>query len=930
MVYRQPHDQHLRNRVRLLGRLLGNVLIGHVGEHVYAVVEALRKGFLSLRLRGHPGRHARLEALIRGLDAPTLTQVVRAFSTYFSLANVAEEGFQHRERMQQIRRHGAFWTGTFHDTFAGFREGGLSAEELQALLDRAEYMPVFTAHPTEAKRLTVLEAHRRVFQLSLQLDQGELHPLEEAALEGRLEAEIQVLWKTDEVRPNRPTVADELRNGLYFFRESLFDTVPLLYRHIEAAVANTYGAAGGGVRVPTLLRFGSWIGGDRDGNPNVTAEVTALAVLEHARTAHEAYVARVARLSRQLSHSDRLCQPALAFLEGLARDLAASEAAGRDTHARFRHEPYRRKLYLVRDRLEGNLRRLDALALRLSDGESEPLPYPEATFLADLQGIRDSLATHGDANVADGELKDLLRLAETFGFHLVQLDLRQESGRHTEAVAEVLRARGTDYLALPEAERLALLAGLIAAEAPVPLDPAALGPGAAEVLRALETAGRMRAAVSPRAFGSYVISMTHHASHVLEVVFLARLAGLVEPRADGWACHLRVAPLFETIDDLERIAPVMEALLDNPVYREVLRASGNLQEVMLGYSDSCKDGGILASSWALYQAQQTVTRIALEHGVECRLFHGRGGTIGRGGGPTHESILAQPAGTVHGRIKFTEQGEVLSYKYANRETAIYELSMGITGLLKASCFLVRPAGGEESWDHACASTLARLGEQAYRRLTEETAGFLDYFYEATPVDAIALMNIGSRPAHRAPADRSRYSIRAIPWVFGWAQSRHTLPAWYGIGSALEAWREAHADGLATLRAMYRDWPFFRAMLSNTQMALFKADLGAAREYAALCPDPEVAGRVYGEIAAEYARTVRQVLEVAEAEELIADNPSLALSLARRNPYLDPLNRIQIVLLERYRAAEDEAERERWLDPLVRSINAIAAGMRNTG
>jgi phosphoenolpyruvate carboxylase len=928
MSYRQPHDQYLRGRVRLLGRLLGNVLLAHAGEHIYAAVEALRKGHLSLRLRDNPARRQRLDELIRGLDAATLTQVIRAFATYFSLANIAEEAFQHRERLQQVRRHGRFWTGTFHDTLRGFRDAGMGAEELQALLDRAELVPVLTAHPTEAKRLTVLEALRRIFTLSEQLDQVDIHPLERATLEQRIEAEVQVLWKTDEVRPSRPTVIDELRNGLHYFRESLFEAVPLLYRYIETAVTNTYGPAGAGVRVPTLLRFGSWIGGDRDGNPNVTPETTALAVIEHSLTAHEEYLARVSRLCRQLSHSDRLCRPDPAFLEGLARDVAAFETAGRDTYPRYRHEPYRRKLYLVRDRLERNRRHLEHLATRLSGSEIEALPYRQETLTEDLQSIRRSLASHGDGNVAEGEIKDLLRLVETFGFHLVELDLRQESSRHTAALAEILALRGVAYRALGEAERVALLAGLIAEER-VPPPPAALSETTAEVLDTLGTVARLREVVSPRAFGSYVVSMTHYASHVMEVVYLGRLAGLVEPRGEGWVCRLRVAPLFETIDDLERIEPVMTDLLDNPVYRALLRSSEDLQEVMLGYSDSCKDGGILASSWSLYQAQRTLTWLAGERGVECRLFHGRGGTIGRGGGPTHESILAQPPGTVGGRIKFTEQGEVISYKYANRETAVYELSMAVTGLLKA-CSQGAAAAGAEALDAACAADLARVGELAYRRLTEATPGFLDYFYEATPVDAIGQMNIGSRPSHRAQADRSKYSIRAIPWVFGWAQSRHTLPAWYGIGTALERWRASQPYGIETLQAMFRDWPFFRAMLSNTQMALFKADMGVAREYAGLCRDPGGAERVYGDIAAEYHRTLRQVLEVVGADDLLADNPPLALSLTRRNPYLDPLNRIQIVLLERYRGARDDEERERWLDPLLRSINAIAAGMRNTG
>jgi phosphoenolpyruvate carboxylase len=929
MTYRQPHDQHLRGRVRLLGRLLGNVVLAHAGEPVYAAVEALRKGYISLRLRENAGRRRRLEGLIRGLDADTLTQVIRAFSTYFSLANIAEEAFQQRERLQQFRRQGAFWTGTFHDTFAGFRERGLTADDLQALLARVEYLPVLTAHPTEAKRLTVMESLRRIFLLSEQLDRPELHPYEEDAIERQLEAEVQILWKTDEVRPRRPEVMDELRNALYYFRESLFHAVPLLYRYMEVALVSTYGAAGAAVRLPTLVRFGSWIGGDRDGNPNVTPEVTARAVLEHAQAVHEEYIRRVGSLSRRLSQSDRLCRPLPEFLEGLARDVAEIESAGGESHARYAHEPYRRKLYLVLARLQANLRRLARLAEQGGQTAPAPLAYRGQHLLADLHAIRDSLASHGDGNVADGELKDLIRLVETFGFHLAHLDVRQESGRHSAAVAELLAGEGLDYGSMDERQRVAVLTERLGLPGPPARLPETLSEPTRESLETLRTVARMREVVSPQAFGSYVVSMTHHASHVLEVLLLGRQAGLIGRSGEGWRCELRVVPLFETIDDLSRIETVMDDLLGSPVYRGLLEASGNLQEVMLGYSDSCKDGGILASSWGLYRAQQAVTALAGRHGVECRLFHGRGGTIGRGGGPTHEAILAQPAGTVPGRIKFTEQGEVLSYKYANRETAVYELSMGLTGLLKASAFLVRPeeAGPDEFADTARA--LAETGERVYRELTEQADGFLDYFYEATPVDAIGLLNIGSRPSHRQQADRTKGSIRAIPWVFGWAQSRHTLPAWYGIGSALEACRATHREGLVWLRAMYRKWPFFRALLSNTEMSLFKADMGIAREYAGLCGDPRVATAVYRRIEAEFERTVRQVLDVVGAEELLADNAPLALSLTRRGPYLDPLNHIQLTLLRRFRTASEE-ERDRWLDPLLRSINAIAAGTRNTG
>jgi phosphoenolpyruvate carboxylase len=425
--------------------------------------------------------------------------------------------------------------------------------------------------------------------------------------------------------------------------------------------------------------------------------------------------------------------------------------------------------------------------------------------------------------------------------------------------------------------------------------------------------------------------MTHEASHVMEVMLMARLAGLAKYENGKAVSAIRIAPLFETIEDLSHIEPVMTRLLDNSTYAELIKTVGNLQEIMLGYSDSCKDGGILASAWNLYEAQKRVTKLTNERGVRCRLFHGRGGTIGRGGGPTHDAIMAQPEGTVHGQIKFTEQGEVLSYKYSNQETAVYELTMGITGLIKASVNLVKDKNPERKDFLAAMDDLANIGESSYRLLTDQTEGFLDYFYEATPVSEIALMNIGSRPSHRKKGDRAKTSVRAIGWVFGWAQSRHTLPAWYGIGSALEQYRQKDPVRLAQLQKMYQDWPFFRALLSNTQMALFKAEPNIAREYAKLCRDKKTGEHIYSMFLEEFNRTFKQVLHITGSQVLLSENPTLELSLTRRNPYLDPLNYIQLTLLKRYRdETQSDENRDMWLNPLLRSINAIAAGMRNTG
>jgi phosphoenolpyruvate carboxylase len=923
-------DKKLRARVKLFGNLLGNVLTTHAGPDVLAAVERLRKGFIRLRKRPDPRERARLTRLIESLDTETLTHVLRAFSAYFSLANIAEEAFQHRERRRQVRIGGPLWRGSFDDALREFKRDGITPEQLQSLLNRLRFMPVFTAHPTEAKRRTLMECLRRIFVMGENLDDPRIGAEQRAEIFQQIEGEIQILWKTDEVRSERPQVRDEIKNGLFYFRESLFTAVPETYRNFDKAVRRIYGADCA-VSVPSCLRFGSWIGGDRDGNPFVTPETTAMAVRLHHREVLRVYLRSVTELGHILTHSRVLFTPSPAFEAGLARDEAAHpDAFVGHKRNRFASEPYRRKLYFMRYRLHANLRAVEA---RMDGREPENNEgyHSENEFLNDLRTIHDSLVSHGDEKLANGRLTDLIRLAETFGFFLVHLDVRQESGRHTQAVNDVLAQLGMDYAAMDENRRISVLGELIGRSSALSIDRAALTETTRQTLEVLDVMERMRREVSPSAFGSYVISMTHAASHVMEVMFLARLAGLAGRRGDTWFCHIHVSPLFETIEDLEHIEPVMRTLLTDPCYATLLKASGNQQEVMLGYSDSCKDGGILASSWNLYKAQQKIAVLAREFAIDYRLFHGRGGTIGRGGGPTHEAILSQPEGTVHGEIKFTEQGEVLSNKYSNSETATYELTMGLSGLLKASRFLVSPPRGDNPDYAAIMEELAHSGEQVYRDLTDRTDGFLDYFYEATPVSEIGLLNIGSRPSHRTKGDRSKASVRAIAWVFGWGQSRHTLPAWYGIGGALERWSGGDAEREAKLQAMYADWAFFRALLSNSQMSLFKADMDIAAEYAKLCKNQVMAQSVYQRIRDEYHCTVQQVLTTAQQQALLDENPTLALSLGRRNPYLDPLNHIQITLLKRYRDESlDEEERQRWLAPLLRSINAIAAGMRNTG
>ena len=928
-----PDDKRLRSRVKLFGNILGQILHDHAGDKVFNAVEALRKGHISLRKADDLRKRQRLAALIESLDPESLAHVVRSFSIYFSLVNIAEEAYQHKQRRREVSRDGPLWVGSFDATMREFYQEGISTEQLQYLLDRLAYIPVFTAHPTESKRRTTLEALRRIFIISEDLEATRLSRIQKDDIEAKLERHIRILYESNEVRISKLNVIDEVSNGLYYFRECLFSSVPETYRYLENAIQRTYGtdADAPEINVPSFIRFGSWIGGDRDGNPFVKPETTATAVRLQSREVLLEYYGRIKALQKILTISTDFVAPSESLLTSLSRDEADIPETFVNKPEQYKTEPYRRKLVLMQRRIECNLAKLAHMI------DEAPLPETDCSFrnedglLNDLYLIRDSLISHNDEIIAQGELQDLIRLVETFGFFLAHLDVRQESTIHSNAVSEVLQQLdGTDYSALPEEKRLAVLANWLEEKAPE-IDTTGFTDMSRETIKVFDVMAQMRKEVSPKVFGNYVISMTHAASHVMEVMFLAWLAGLAGNRNGNWYCDIRVSPLFETIDDLAHIEPVMNQLLENRIYAALLKASGNCQEVMLGYSDSCKDGGILASAWNLYQAQQQITTLTKQHAVDLRMFHGRGGTIGRGGGPTHDSILSQPTGTVHGEIKFTEQGEVLSYKYSNTETAVYELSMGITGLMKASRNLIAEPQPDNPEHLAIMKELAASGERQYRTLTDETPGFLDYFYEATPVSEIALMNIGSRPSHRKKADRSKGSVRAIGWVFGWAQSRHTLPAWYGIGTALENWLTQNPQQLDKLYEMYREWPFFRALLANSQMALFKADMHIAESYVGLCQNQESAQPIFDIINAEYQRTVNKVLQVAQIDELMGDTPRLARSLTRRNPYLDPLNQIQVTLLKRFRdESEDEESRNQWLNPLLRTINAIAAGMRNTG
>lgn len=921
LIEAERHDRRLRRTVKLLGGLLGEVIREQAGEKTLATVETLRKGFIQLRKKDNPRRRASLMQYIDHLDVDTTNQVVRAFSAYFNLVNIAQSSFEYLTHQHQEQEGEAF-VGSFEEALEAL---DAPPDKIQPLLDDLLYRPVFTAHPTEAKRRTTMQLLRRLTPLVRRLE-TRLRSDEKERLLTSLRREIQILWKTDEVRLNKPTADTEVINGLYYFKTSLFKSVPVVYRKMEQALAKHYPDAD--IRTPTFIKFGSWIGGDRDGNPSVTPDVTSRTIKLQAVTVLEEYIDRIDELIGILTHSDTLVQTSAEFTKAVEHDHLLYPYVFFGSPSSFSREPYRRKLAIMHYRLQT---RHDAL-LAAVNAKKVKLPKSayqrDEEFLADLRLIDRSLRWHNDDAVADAELKDLIRLVETFGFHLARLDIRDESSQHGAAVAEILAQAGAadDYEGLDEAAKTALLTRLLSAPDPVKFEPGKMSPKTRKTVQVFETIRAAREQISHKSIGNYVISMTREASDVLEVVFLSRLAGLAGIDDNGkFFCHVRTGPLFETIDDLSRIENVMDTLLSIPAYRRLVATQGERQEVMIGYSDSCKDGGILASAWNLYSAQRKIDQLGRKHKVRFRIFHGRGGTVGRGGGPTHRAIVAQPPGSIHGEIKITEQGEVISLKYGSSRTAVYELVSAGAGLIKASRHHAHSGGGDRAEWIALMTKLAKFGEEEYRNLTEKTDGFMDYFYEATPVAEIGDMNIGSRPTHRRASDRSTRSIRAIPWVFGWSLSRHTLPAWFGIGRALERFHNDRDQNLEKLRALYREWPFFNTLLDNIQMALSKADMEIARAYSRLYSDGAASERIFARIEDEYLRTCRYVLAVSGQRQLLENQPALLISFQRREAYLDTLNQLQVSLLHRRRGGEEACG-----VPLLRSINAIATGMRNTG
>ncbi|MGC2403915.1 MAG: phosphoenolpyruvate carboxylase [Acidobacteriaceae bacterium] len=905
----------LRRDVRSLGMLLGQVLREQSGEQLFAEVEELRQ--IAIRRRESQNDSESAEPFTAGLDSVhtlDLTQayqLARAFAFYFELINLAETNHRKRRRLS-LQLSGDTQRGSLRGTLRAMRSSGISGEEAVRWLRSISIIPVFTAHPTEVARRVVMFKRRRIADLLEQLDRIPLSDEQLGILEEKLAAEISALWETDEVRTRRPTVGDEVRMGLDYYDASIYGTLPGLYAEVASAFEAEYGVALSLADMPILLTFGSWIGGDRDGNPFVTPQVTREA-LEMAREDLLTHYQRELRLILDLLTSSAQQAPVSVELEKRLQDYldAINTTAQQAFGERYDFESYRRFVSCIRARLAGVGNRSSNAALGL-DATLEGLPpYKSAQeLLSDLEAVHASLAENRGPRLAHALIDPLILEVRTYGLHLQTLDIRQHARLHRAALEET-----GAWKCDPERGSTA---------------PGPLTPQSADVVDTFRAIAELKASSTPEAIRHYVISGAASTEDVLNVIWLARLGG-VRVEGSGADPGLMPVPLFESIEDLRNAPAICGELWESPSYRKLLESWGNTQEVMLGYSDSNKDGGMLTSTWEIFRAHRALHEVAREKGVRLRLFHGRGGTVGRGGGPTHRAIYAQPAGAFTGEIRITEQGEVLNWKYSDVILAERNLELMIAASLDA---LARPNARDPhghftgvlaaEWEAA----FAELSDSAFAFYREHILGdpeVLQYFEEATPVAELEHAKIGSRPSRRG-GRRNLADLRAIPWVFGWTQSRQLIPAWFAVGHALEGYGKK-PGGAATLATMAREFPLFIDLIRNVEMALAKSDFGIAQLYASLVSDEGVRDRVFSKLKAEFHRARQSILTITGQSELLENNQVLARSIRLRNPYVDPISLIQVDLLRRKRAGDDSDAINRALSA---TINGISAGLRNTG
>jgi phosphoenolpyruvate carboxylase len=907
-------DRPLREDIRLLGRLLGDTVREQEGEEVFELVEQIRKASVRFHRDNEVAARRELEATLDSLSADQTLTIVRAYSYFSHLANIAEDQHHIRRNRAHAIAGSAPRPGSLAYAFQRTREMGVEPAALGQFFDSALVSPVLTAHPTEVRRKSTLTRELEIARL---LDARErlADPTELEANEEQLRRVVLILWRTNMLRQTRLNVIDEVANALSFYDYTFFRELPRLYGVIE----DKLGGISGEPRekpIRSFLRIGSWIGGDRDGNPFVTADVLNEAVRLQSARAIGHYLDELHELGAELSLASNLAS--------MSAELAELAETSDDSAAARRKEPYRRAITGMYSRLAKTASELDHV-VALRQPIVDKAPYASAAELsADLAIIARSLKETNAGVIARGRLRALQRAVDVFGFHLAPIDLRQNSEVHERTVAELFSSAspGFDYTGLSEAERVVLLRRELVSPRPLISPFIAYGEETAGELALFRAAAEIRGKYGPGAIRTSIISKTDSVSDLLELALILKETGLI--RAGEASLHL--TPLFETIEDLRACTGVMDRLLAIPEYRRLVDSLAREQEVMLGYSDSNKDGGFVTSGWELYKAEIGLVEVFRRHGVRIRLFHGRGGSVGRGGGPSYEAILAQPGGAVQGQIRITEQGEIISSKYSNPDVGRRNLETLVSATLEATLLQDESPAPDPSYLETM-EELSASAYSAYRSLIYETEGFERYFWSSTVITEIAGLNIGSRPASRKKTTAIE-DLRAIPWVFSWAQCRLMLPGWYGFGSAVKAYAAAHPDGgLQALKEMYVRWPFFRTLLSNMDMVMAKSSLAIASRYARLVEDVALREKIFARISREWRDSVDALSAIMEQSKLLESNPLLDRSIRNRFPYLDPLNHVQVELMKLNRS---RAASEKVLTGIQLTINGISAGLRNSG
>ncbi|MCM3652556.1 phosphoenolpyruvate carboxylase [Metabacillus litoralis] len=907
----------LRRDIKTLGHILGEILVHHGGMQLLEKVEKLRVMAITLRKNDDKDIYNELKEEIVNLDPPMRKQVIRAFSIYFHLINAAELNHRIRRRREyQLQDDHVVQKASIESAILSLKENKIDEATIQNVLNTISLELVITAHPTEATKRSVIEIQKRIATILKNLDNTTLTKKERKKLEDSLLNEVTILWQTEELRERKPTVIDEVRNGLYYFDQTFFDVLPDIHQDLEEGLTEQFPKHKW--EVPNFLHFGSWIGGDRDGNPNVTPEVTWETLIRQRELAIKKYKEALVELMKRFSHSTTRAK--------VSEELIVNVENDEKTYLKIEKrwpvetEVYRRKIAIIIKRLK-------------EVGNSE-IGYQSANeLLDDLLLIHQSVNNHQPADRELKMLNKLIRQVQLFGFHLATLDIRNHSGEHEAAITEILRKVKVtdDYAALSEDEKMKTLENVLMDPRPVLLLNEDYSKETQEMIKVFTMIKEAHETFGKKSILVYLVSMTQSASDLLEVLVLAKEAGIYRLHADGTVeSHLNVAPLLETVDDLIAGPNIMETLFNLDVYRNHLKIHGDSQEIMLGYSDGSKDGGTLTANWKLYKAQLEIHDMAKRHNIGLKFFHGRGGSLGRGGGPLNRSILSQPRETLGDGVKITEQGEVLSSRYLLEDIAYRSLEQATSTLIEASVNLSEESEQqhlrEKAWEEAM-EEISDISLKKYQSLVFEDPDFLTYFTEATPLNEVGELNIGSRPSKRK--NRNRFEdLRAIPWVFAWTQSRQLIPAWYAAGSGLESFASKGEENLKLLQRMYEEWPFFRSTIDNLQMALMKADITTAKEYTSLVHDKEIADRIFGNIVEEYETTKAVLLKISDDEELLDHSPNIKESVHRRNPYVDPLNFLQVELIKELR--EQEEPNEELLTEVLLTISGIAAGLRNTG